>query len=163
MEIKKLIETLHPLERKVLPILEKTTRFPEIVKESKLQEVEVMRALQWLQNKGIITLNNSYKELIEIEELGRTYRDNGLPEKKILTTIRDKPLSVDEIINTAHVNKDELNACTGILKEKSAITILKGDKVNIAITEQGKKLIDTEFIEDGHTIDLISIGITIFL
>lgn len=39
--MEKLINTLHPLERKVLPVLSKVTSLAEIAKETKLQEVEV--------------------------------------------------------------------------------------------------------------------------
>ncbi len=66
--LNKLIETLHPLERKVLPFLKESSSFEEIVNLSKLQEVEVMRALQWLENKNIIhcaflnKLTTYYKE-----------------------------------------------------------------------------------------------------
>ena len=56
MDIKKLIDKLHPLERKVLPVIEKPKPFEEIVEQTKLQEVEVMRALQWLANKNIVTI-----------------------------------------------------------------------------------------------------------
>ena len=63
MNVDTLIESLHPLERKVLPVLDKLSSVKEITKTTGLQEVEVMRALQWLQNKDIITLNEELKEL----------------------------------------------------------------------------------------------------
>ncbi|MBR9691844.1 hypothetical protein GOV06_03575, partial [Candidatus Woesearchaeota archaeon] len=51
MEINKLINKLHPLERKVLPVLDKIDSFEEIISKTGLKDVEVMRALQWLSNK----------------------------------------------------------------------------------------------------------------
>ena len=57
MEKKKIIEQLHPLERKVLPLLDKFTFLEELISHSGLKDVEVMRALQWLENKKIIQYN----------------------------------------------------------------------------------------------------------
>ena len=53
MDIEKLILKLHSFERAVLPVLKEETDFQQIVKKSKLQEIEVMRALQWLENRGL--------------------------------------------------------------------------------------------------------------
>ena len=48
-----IIDTLHPLERKVIPFLEEDISLTELCKRTKLKEVEVMRALQWLENKQL--------------------------------------------------------------------------------------------------------------
>ena len=68
MDISKLASILHPLERKVLPLLGKFSAFEDILKESGLKDVEVMRALQWLQNKNIIKLDIARSEQIVLEE-----------------------------------------------------------------------------------------------
>ena len=52
-EDEKIIESLHPLERKVLPYIG-LKNINEIIKKTKLQEVEIIRALQWLENKNIL-------------------------------------------------------------------------------------------------------------
>ena len=57
MEIDKVIATLHAYERKVLPVLKETSRFEDISAKTGLQKVEVMRALQWLQNKKLVRIN----------------------------------------------------------------------------------------------------------
>ena len=63
MNINELAEGLHPLERKVLPFLNKCDGLKELQEKSGLQEIEVSRALQWLENKGIVKTekNNSQK------------------------------------------------------------------------------------------------------
>jgi len=55
--------TLHPLERKVLPHLLKHSKIEDLVDASGLMEIEVMRALQWMQNKKIVSLTEEIKEL----------------------------------------------------------------------------------------------------
>ena len=84
MEIDKVIATLHAYERKVLPILKETCRFEDIAAKTGLQKVEVMRALQWLQNKKLVRINKQLKEQIVLDENGIKYLKKRLPEKKIL-------------------------------------------------------------------------------
>ena len=55
-EFDRLIETLHPLERQVLSKLHNYSTLQDIAKHTNLEEIKVMRAFQWLQNKKIITI-----------------------------------------------------------------------------------------------------------
>ena len=66
MSINELIEGLHPLERKVLPYLSVCKSLKEIQEKSKLQEIEVSRALQWLENKNVVKIKRNNFELVEI-------------------------------------------------------------------------------------------------
>ena len=60
----KLVDSLSPLERKVIPFL-KEKKLSKIVEKSNLKDVEVMRALQWLENKELIKTKKEVKEIIE--------------------------------------------------------------------------------------------------
>lgn len=148
MDIKKLTQTLHPLERKVLPLLDKLNSVKEIASSTKLQKVEVMRALQWLQNKDIINLNEELKEIAVLDENGRKYIEKGLPEKKFLQTIKNKELSLEEIKTASGLSKEELNLSLGLLKSKAAIEIKRGKELKVKITPHGKKLLDKDFLEE---------------
>ena len=143
--IQKLIETLHPLEQKVLPLLIKHTALADIVDASGLSQVEVMRALQWMENKDIIKIKAETKELISLEKNGKDYLKKGLPENRFLIAIKDSALAMQEIIKKAGLDKEELNACIGMLKKKAAINF---NDQKIEITEQGKKLLGKESLED---------------
>jgi CRP-like cAMP-binding protein len=76
-EAERLIEQLHPLERAVLPVLRDHLSFEDIAKFSNLQEVEATRALQWLENKEVLRINKSTKELITIASNGKKYVQEG--------------------------------------------------------------------------------------
>ena len=56
MDIDKLAQSLHPLERRVIPSLTKCNTLKALITLSTLSEAEAMRALQWLENKKV--LNN---------------------------------------------------------------------------------------------------------
>jgi phenylalanyl-tRNA synthetase alpha chain len=148
MDIGKLIETLHPLERKVLPVLEKVSKLNEIISETGLSEVEVMRALQWMQNKSIIELKEDLRDIIILEKNGHKYVKEGLPERRFLNSIKDKELKADEIKSKANLDNQEFNVCVGTLKKKLAIDIKKNKDLIISITKQGKKFLEKDSLEE---------------
>jgi len=73
MTLNKLIEQLHPLERKVVPVLKKEAELSAIAKAAKLQEVKAMRALQWLENKGVLKISGVEDRFIELDRNGILY------------------------------------------------------------------------------------------
>jgi phenylalanyl-tRNA synthetase alpha chain len=146
--MEKLINTLHPLERKVLPALNKVNSLAEIAKETKLQEVEAMRALQWLQNKGVIKIKEELKEIATLGGNGKRYVKEGLPERRFLESIKEKELPVTKIKEKAGLAKDEVNICLGVLRSKVAINIRKDKELLASITGQGKKLLQKESLEE---------------
>jgi phenylalanyl-tRNA synthetase alpha chain len=147
MNTEKIISTLHPLERKVLPVLKETKYFEDVVEKSGLQKVEVMRALQWLQNKKLISLHQKLKEQVTLDENGLKYKEKGLPEKTFLAAI-NKESTLDEIGKKTNLSKQELSISLGMLKSKAAIEIRKDKGLVVSITENGEKLLKKDFPEE---------------
>src|SRR3989344_2516217 len=141
-EVSVLLETLHPLERKVLPVLKQNISLKEIISLTNLQEVEVMRALQWLENKNIIKIKTEPKQIISLDKNGLLYSEKGLPEKRFLKLL-EKPLRLDEIKQRSNLSEEEIQISLGVLKKKASINI--ADK--ISITEQGKKILERDSLE----------------
>ncbi len=145
------IKSLHPLEKKVLPYLEKGDLL-SIVNESGLKDVEVMRALQWLENKDILTQSEEIKEFISLDDNGFKYKEIGLPELNFLRAIKDTDsdnvFSADDVVKNSSLEKDELNICIGQLRKKSAIEIIKNGGLQFFITDNGKKLISKNSLEE---------------
>ncbi|MBW2970881.1 phenylalanine--tRNA ligase subunit alpha [Candidatus Woesearchaeota archaeon] len=145
MEVEKLAETLHPLERAVLPHLSKYSNLDEIAEASKLKQVEAMRALQWLENKGALKIISEEQKLIILGKNGRLYHKNGLPERRFIEAIKDKPLSYDELRKKAALDMDELHVCIGLLKRKVAVEVKDG---KVSITPQGKSMLTKKTLEE---------------
>ncbi|MFH1210237.1 MAG: phenylalanine--tRNA ligase subunit alpha [archaeon] len=145
--MQKLAESLSPLERKILPILENNISLNNIIKKTGLKDVEVMRTLQWLENKSIIKINKSSNEIINLNKNGSLYLKEGLPEKRFLRLLEstNKELGFDEIKHKAHLNDQEFNISLGILRKKLAIE-LSDNKVKI--NSQGKKLLQKDSLEE---------------
>ncbi len=142
---KELIEEMHPLERKVFPILSRHSSFSGILKASGLKDVEVMRALQWLQNKGLVAVEKKEAELITLDLNGKEYLVKGLPEKRILEALSRENIPLSKLAQKSGILEAELGSCIGVLKQKAAISM---GSTAVTITEHGKKLLETEWLEE---------------
>src|SRR3989344_5165705 len=145
-----LVKKLHPLERKVLPKILNCISLNELKNLVDLQEIEIMRALQWLKNKDLIYINSEEDEIIDLDLNGQKYLKEGLPEQKFIEAIGNKVLDLKQIANDSGLSNEEINACIGILKNKKAIEITKDKKyllTNYGKTLIGKKSIEQELLE----------------
>ncbi len=147
-DIKKLIDTLHPLERKVLPVLDSFKTLPEIVSATGLKEVEVMRALQWLENKKILKISTELKEVISLDKNGVKYAKTGLPERLFINALKTRELSISRLEKLTKLSKDELNSCLGTLRKKAMIIIIKNKELRVKLTNEGLKWLKKEFLEE---------------
>lgn len=140
------LEGLHPLERAVLPHLTKEATLQELVTATGLQEVEVMRALQWLSNKEILTISTEQEEEIVLDSNGLDFLQRGLPERRFLESISEHPLSLKEIEQQGGLEQGEGTVCIGILKKKQAIEIKENQQCSI--TNEGKKILKAGYPEE---------------
>ena len=135
----KLAESLSPIERKVLPLIKENTSLKQITK-SGLKEIEIIRAFQWLENKGLIKVKKEATEIVDLDVNGK----KELPEKKFLKSISERELSLNEIQERTKLSNDELNVSLGLLKRNSCI--LLGSKIKI--TSKGKEYLNNNKIEN---------------
>jgi len=140
-DVADIIAKLHPLERKVLPVLEKASSLHEIVSVSGMSEVEVVRALQWLQGKGALQVKEEIQELVELDENGKIYAEKGLPEKRFLKALEGGSATVAKVQENSGLDKDEITVCLGLLKRRNAIDMKKEkDGLVISLTDCGSAL-----------------------
>lgn len=144
-DVEKLIETLHPLERKVLPLLKEHVNLVALQEKTGLQEVEVMRALQWLENKKLVVLKRDARELVVLDTNGELYLKEGLPEKRFLQAVLDGAFSLRDVKEQANLDDDELNVSLGILQAKNAVSFVNG---KVQITDHGKGSLEDTFVEE---------------
>ncbi|MBI4452654.1 phenylalanine--tRNA ligase subunit alpha [Candidatus Woesearchaeota archaeon] len=147
MEIGKLAESLNPIERKVLKVLDNFSSFEEVMKVTGLKDVEVMRGLQWLQNKNAVKIEESQKELISLDENGLRYAKYGLPERIFLENAQSA-ISVSELAKKAKLSDEEVSVSLGVLKSKTAIDIKKDKEILVHATEHGRQLLKKGFAEE---------------
>ena len=148
MDYKSLVNKLHPLERKVLPVLTTQTELSQIIKASSLQEIEVMRALQWLENKKILHIHTQKQEQISLEKNGKQYKQHGLPEKAFLNALTSDFQPLPIITQKASLSTEETTACIGLLRRKTAIEMRKDKELEIKLTPIGRTLQKSKFPEE---------------
>ncbi len=131
--------SLHRLERAVLPHLGKHSSVSDIIAASRMQEVEVLRALNWLENKGVVKLSEQIDETIALTTEGQNYQKKGLPETRFLNAIKDE-LTLKQIKTTTGLSDNEASASIGILIRLGAIKPVSGKEQSFKITGVGKEL-----------------------
>lgn len=129
-EAKRLGAGLHPLERTVVPHLKKEGTLSALAAASKLQEVETMRALQWLEGKNCLKIETTETELLIIKEKGKKAAKEGLPEEHALRALKEKgTLAVADITKTLPAyDKEAVGPVIGKLKRIGLPFITVEDK-----------------------------------
>ncbi len=148
MDNKKIIESLSPNERKILPHL-KEKNISEICKKSNLDKVSVLRALEYLQNKNIVKISFKKKKIVEIGVNGALYQTKGLPERRLLNLLNKKRIvEFEDAQKQSALSNDEFKASIGALKKKALIELKKGKIIFNANKEEiSKKMLEEIFLE----------------
>jgi phenylalanyl-tRNA synthetase alpha chain len=148
MTHEKIIDSLSPNEIKILPYL-KEKDIDEIAKNAKLDKTSVLRALEYLGNKGIVNLSHNKKKIVELGVNGALYKRKGLPERRLLNLLNEKKImKLDEAQKQSGLSNDEFKASIGALKKKALIEI-KNEKITLEGKgeEIAKKSLEELFLE----------------
>ncbi len=148
MDINKIIESLSPNERKILPNLV-SGDVVEICKKSNLDKVSVLRAMEYLQNKGILKINSVKKKIIELGVNGALYKKKGLPERRLLNLLNEKRIvSLKDAPKLAGLSSEEFKASLGSLKKKALIELNKGRIVFSGTPEEiARKTLEEQLLD----------------
>jgi len=147
--MKKIIESLSPIERKIFPYIEEKD-INEICKKSNLDKTTVIRALEYLQKKEILKIIHESKKIIELGVNGVLYKKRELPERRLLNLLDKKRIiNLKDAQEESKLSEDEFRASIGVLKKKSMIE-LKNEKIilNAKKEEITKKFLEEIFLEN---------------
>lgn len=144
----KILESLSPNERKIIPFL-KEKDVNDICKKSSMDKTSVLRAMEYLQNKNIIKISYEKKKVIELGINGALYRKKGLPERRLLNVLDEKRIiSLEEAEKHGNLSKDEFRAAIGALKKKAMIELKNGKIILNATKEEiSKKMFEEVLLE----------------
>ncbi|MDD9953941.1 MAG: phenylalanine--tRNA ligase subunit alpha [Candidatus Woesearchaeota archaeon] len=144
-----ILAQLHPLEVKLLPHLANGT-LSALAQKAGMQEVEAMRACQWLANKKALSLEPLVTHELSLDVNGKNALKNGLPELRFLDAIKKGAKTTKAIGKT--LSKDELGVSMGICKKNKWISLGK----TISLTATGKNIKE---LPEGKLLKKISKGI----
>jgi phenylalanyl-tRNA synthetase alpha chain len=125
-----LLESLHPLEGKVLLCFNQgdTLSASDILKSSGLDDSRLDMASGWLQSKGLLEVKDeSVTSLVSLTETGREYLEKGIPEMRIFNELREgKKFTVKDVIQSWGMDPTEVSSAVGALKASGVISIGQG-------------------------------------
>lgn len=148
-----IIESLSPIERKILPYLNED--IGKIIEKSGLDEVSVVRALRFLENKGIVKIKTSEETIIDLGTNGIYYKKNHLPERRLLLLLEEKNnISLEEASKLSKLTENEFKVSLGVLKGKAQISLNNG---KISLTASREEL--TKKTLEEHLIEMLPINI----
>lgn len=147
-DLKKIIESLSPNERAIIPHL-KEGSLDKIDEKTDLTKVMILRALEFLSNKNLVKLKQSEERIIELGVNGLLYVKQGLPERRLANLLSEKKsVSIKQAQEQTKLNDNEFKAALGALKKKALINLVNGniilmDKQGVAERTFEEKFLDT--------------------
>ena len=145
--MKKIIESLSPLEIKIIPYL--NLKIEEIIEKSKLDKVSVLRALKFLENKNLLKIKQTNKTIIDLGTNGIHYKKNNLPERNLISLISEKNIiTLEEAKKQSNLTDNEFKVSLGVLKKRALIEIKNG-KIFFKASKQeiSKKTLEEQFLD----------------
>ncbi len=146
-DLNSIINQLSPLERKIIPYLNLPLK--QIQEKTNLDNVSLLRALQFLENKGILKLKKTKKQIIDLGTNGIYYKKNHLPERQLITLLeKNNHISFEEAQKSTKLSDNEFKAAIGALKDKALLQIKNSKLVLEAKKEELiKKTLEEQLLE----------------
>ncbi len=147
--IQKIIESLSPNERKIIPYLKEGSLNKIKEKIEDLDKTAILRALEFLSNKGIVKLESKQKKVIELGINGLLYIKQGLPERKLMNLISEKnSLSLQEAKKQSGLSNNEFKVALGALKKKALINLVNQNVILLGGKQEiTEKSLEEKFLE----------------
>lgn len=144
-----IVESLSPIEKAVLPHLGKKSDAETLSKESGKDMTTVLRALEFLKNKGLVEIEGFEKDVVLAGVNGIFYQKKGLPERKLLDCLGDKhEIPIKDIAKSCALNDNEAKVAIGILKKKALAEIKDGKVIlNAKKEEVTKESLEEKFLK----------------
>ncbi len=137
MQLKKIIYSLHPLERKVLLHLG-LQKLDEIAKAAKLSEAEAKTGVELLEGRDFSKFEANEEKYVELDKFGILFLKSGMPEYVVLKEVQKKSKKLSELT----VDKSIIGSAMGELKKAGLVDIQKKDELELSITKKGEDFIN---------------------
>jgi len=119
----------------------------EIAETSGLAHAAVMRAALKLSNKKLVQLQEQKRTIITLNEEGRTYKEKGLPERRLIKSLirLGGTAKIEKAVNNAKLQKLLVPIALGWLRKKNWATLSRKEKI-LTASEEPKEGTDEKVI-----------------
>lgn len=123
-------QVLHPIEKTIIKLLKTTPNLTEeqIAEKTNLSIDQTRRGIEWLRLKSLATVLESEKSFVKLGSNGIRAKQEGLPERKLVGLIAQKPMAFSELQKKLG---SEINVAIANAKKNDWIEIKKGQDGNI--------------------------------
>ena len=144
-----IIESLSPIERKVLPVLTlESQTLDEISEKSESDKTTALRAVQFLKNKKLVETKEEEKKIVQAGVNGLYYLKKHLPERRLLNELAKRRIILIHEIKNIGLNDNEAKVSVGVLKKKAVISVKNGRiMLNAKKEEISKKMLEELLLE----------------
>ena len=142
-----ILEMISPLERKIIPFLKLS--YEQIKEKSALDDVSLLRALRFLESKGIVKIGLQSTTIVDLGTNGIYYKKNHLPERRLLLTLEEQNyLLLEEARKRSKLSDNEFKVSLGVLKGKALISLANG-KLTLTASKDDliKKSLEEQLLE----------------
>jgi phenylalanyl-tRNA synthetase alpha chain len=139
MKPREVASRLHENERKILHALSKegTTTTEKLSQITGLGKDAVEKASDWAATKGVVEFNEEVSLFYTLTNEGKSYSENGLPEKNLLNQLTTGPKPIGELKK----NLESINIALAWVRRNGWADIKNGI---ISITEKGTSIKETQ-------------------
>ena len=136
MDIASLIDSLHPLEVKVLSTFgagpSAVLLTEQLAQTSGLEPSQLSMAVEWLLAKSLLTVDiETVTPIVSLTKIGELYFEKYSPIERVLSAARDaattgKRLTIQDIQTRECLEPAEVSGAIGRLKKEGALLIVQG-------------------------------------
>lgn len=137
MDISSVIDSLHPLEAKVLTTLgqrppDQAVPLGELAQATALESSQLSMAIEWLLAKSLIKVESeTVTPVVSLTKIGDQYFEKYSPIERVLSAARDaaktgKRLTIQDVQSKERLEPTEMSSAIGCLKKEGAVLIVQG-------------------------------------
>jgi phenylalanyl-tRNA synthetase alpha chain len=137
VDISSLIDTLHPLEVKVLTAFASkpsgaVLSTEQLAAVTSLEPSQVSMAIEWLLAKSLLTIDKeTVTPVVSLTAVGHDYRTKQAPIEQILAAARHvagtgQRLTIQDLHSQHHLDPSDVSKAVGRLKKEGALLIVQG-------------------------------------
>jgi len=121
--------TLHPIERSILKALannNNNSSVEHLATATGLSIDQMRRGIEWLKFKNLVSIRESFRSTVRLASEGKAAAINGLPERRLVGAIKEGKSTIDEVLASGSIRKEEVNAAIAGARRNQWIQLVEG-------------------------------------
>ncbi|MDR3192795.1 MAG: phenylalanine--tRNA ligase subunit alpha, partial [Treponema sp.] len=137
IDVQNTVKNLHPLEIRIILSYKKddSLTVEKVEKDLGFKSGNGNQALSWLAGKGLVVETSRRREVFfELTDLGRSWKEQGSPEERIIELARIKSgLRLPEIAETLKLDNKDVGSAFGTLSKLGVLAMDGEKKITLAL------------------------------